>query len=144
MPRSRNSVFVLRCLYMDPKSLPDDVRAVALEGGTERPFTGKYWNHHEKGSYHCVICDAELFSSEAKFDSDTGWPSFDDPVARERLEFIEDHSLGETRTEVRCKNCHAHLGHVFNDGPTKTGERYCVNSVCLAFQRRTDSVGFDT
>ena len=115
------------------ESLSDDLRHVALEGGTEAPFTGKYWNHHEDGSYRCAVCSTELFSSGAKFDSGTGWPSFDDPIAKERLELREDISYGMKRTEVRCKNCHAHLGHVFEDGPTKTGDRYCINSVCLAF-----------
>lgn len=119
--------------------LSDELRHVALEGGTEAPFSGRYWNHHENGTYNCAVCGTQLFSSNAKFDSGTGWPSFDDPVAKENLEFIEDHSHGMTRTEVRCKTCHSHLGHVFADGPTKTGERYCINSVCLAFQSSTTS-----
>ena len=115
----------------------NELKRVALEGGTETPFTGQYWNHHEDGSYRCAICGTELFSSGAKFDSGTGWPSFDDPVAKDRLEFIDDRSHGMRRTEVRCAHCHAHLGHVFEDGPTKTGQRYCVNSVCLVFSPST-------
>lgn len=122
---------VVRSNCMNPIS--DELKRVALEGGTEAPFTGKYWNHHEDGSYRCAICGTELFSSGAKFDSGTGWPSFDDPIAKDRLEFIEDRSHGMRRTEIRCAHCHAHLGHVFDDGPTKTGQRYCMNSVCLAF-----------
>lgn len=117
----------------DMQPLSDELRRVALEGGTEAPFTGSYWNHHEDGSYLCAVCGTELFSSGAKFDSGTGWPSFDDPVAKERLALVEDDSHGMTRTEVRCNTCQAHLGHVFRDGPTTTGERYCINSVCLAF-----------
>ncbi len=115
--------------------ISDHLKHVALEGGTEAPFTGEYWNHHEDGSYRCAICGTKLFSSGAKFDSGTGWPSFDDPVAQEAIERIEDASQGMKRTEVRCKTCHAHLGHVFEDGPTNTGERYCINSVCLRFEK---------
>ena len=123
-------------------SIPsDELRRVAQEGGTEPPFTGKYWNHHEDGMYRCATCGAELFSSSAKFDSGTGWPSFDDPVSRERLEFVQDTAHGMIRTEVRCKHCHAHLGHVFDDGPTSTGQRYCINSVCLAFAARSAENG---
>ncbi len=119
------------------QSLSDDLRRVAIDGGTEAPFTGRYWNHHEDGSYRCAVCGTELFSSAAKFDSGTGWPSFDDPVAKDRIEFIEDLSHGMRRTEVKCATCHAHLGHLFPDGPTATGERYCVNSVCLTFVPKT-------
>ncbi len=121
--------------------LPEEVRRVALEGGTESPFSGAYWNHHEAGVYRCVVCGTELFSSGAKFDSGTGWPSFDDPVAKDRIEFVEDMSHGMRRTEVKCATCHSQLGHVFPDGPTSTGERYCVNSVCLAFTPKTSESG---
>lgn len=124
---------VLRSFHMNQEPLSDELQRVAREGGTETPFTGAYWNHHEDGSYRCAICGTPLFSSGAKFDSGTGWPSFDDPVAQENLEFIGDGTHGMSRTEVRCKTCHAHLGHVFDDGPTETGKRYCINSVCLAF-----------
>jgi peptide-methionine (R)-S-oxide reductase len=113
-----------------------ELRKVAREGGTEAPFTGKYWNSHEKGMYKCAICGADLFSSDAKFDSGTGWPSFTESANLEHIELKEDLSYGRRRTEVRCKKCGAHLGHVFNDGPKeKGGKRYCINSVCLALEK---------
>jgi peptide-methionine (R)-S-oxide reductase len=118
------------------EELSDELRKVAREGGTEAPFTGKYWDSHEKGMFKCAVCDAELFSSDTKFDSGTGWPSFTEPTNLEHIELKEDTSLGMTRTEVLCKNCGAHLGHVFDDGPTeKGGKRYCINSVCLALHK---------
>ena len=114
------------------EELPEEVRRIAREKGTEAPFTGKYWNEHAKGMYKCAICGAELFSSDTKFDSETGWPSFTDPVNLENIELKPDHAHGMNRTEVKCKNCGAHLGHVFDDGPQdKGGKRYCINSVCL-------------
>ena len=114
-----------------------ELRRVARGGGTEAPFTGKYWNSHEKGMYGCAICGTELFSSDAKFDSGTGWPSFTEPANLKHVELREDNSSGMTRTEVICKTCGAHLGHVFDDGPTdKGGKRYCINSVCLDLKKK--------
>lgn len=116
--------------------LSPELRRVAREKGTEPPFSGKYWNTHEKGSYRCAVCGAELFSSDAKFDSGTGWPSFTEPTNRENVELKEDTSHGMRRTEVACKNCDTHLGHVFDDGPRERGgQRYCINSVCLELEK---------
>lgn len=110
---------------------------ITQEKGTEAPFTGKYYNNHETGMYECVVCGHPLFSSDAKFDSGSGWPSFDKPVNRENVELKEDTSYGMQRTEVICKNCGAHVGHVFHDGPKETtGERFCVNSAALNFKAK--------
>lgn len=106
---------------------------VAREAGTERAFTGRYWDHHEPGAYHCVCCGLELFSSDAKYDSGSGWPSFYEPVARDHVAEKEDRSLFMRRTEILCPRCDAHLGHVFPDGPQPTGLRYCTNSASLKF-----------
>lgn len=100
--------------------------------GTERPFTGEYNLHSEKGKYYCAACNALLFESEAKFDSGCGWPAFDKAVEGS-IEYIKDTSYGMHRTEILCANCGSHLGHVFNDGPTETGQRYCVNSLSMEF-----------
>lgn len=119
----------------EKKELPPELYHVAREKGTEAPFSGKYVNNHEKGMYRCAICGTELFSSDTKFDSGTGWPSFTEPANLEHVELKEDASHGMVRTEVVCKNCGAHLGHVFDDGPQeKGGKRFCINSVCLEFQ----------
>jgi peptide-methionine (R)-S-oxide reductase len=114
------------------EELSPELYRVARQKGTEPAFTGKYWNSHEKGMYRCAVCDTELFSSDTKFDSGTGWPSFTEPANLKHIELEEDVSFGMRRTEVLCKNCGAHLGHVFDDGPRdKGGKRYCINSVCL-------------
>lgn len=115
--------------YWRQKLSPEQYR-VLREGGTERPFTGEHLNTHGDGKFTCAACGAQLFSSDTKFDSGTGWPSFDQALPG-AIEYLSDRTHGMVRTEVRCANCGSHLGHVFDDGPTGTGKRYCINSVCL-------------
>lgn len=117
------------------KKLTEQEYKVLREKGTEAPFSGKYVNEKAAGKYVCKVCGTTLFSSNAKFDSGTGWPSFDQPENLEHVELREDNSHEMHRTEVICKNCGSHLGHVFDDGPTTTGKRYCINSVCLDLKK---------
>ena len=133
----------------EPPSVPFDSRdlesrltplqyQVTQCSATERAFSGEYWNTKDPGVYHCVVCDTALFSSETKYDSGTGWPSFWAPVEVGRVAFHEDRTYGMVRIEAVCATCGAHLGHVFPDGPRPTGERYCMNSASLRLERRDD------
>ena len=133
------SYIAINTITMDKDELkkkltPEEYR-VTQEKGTERPFHNEYFDHHEKGMYECKVCGTPLFSSETKFDSGTGWPSFDEALPGALL-YHEDSTLGMTRTEVMCAKCGAHLGHMFTDGPKETrGKRFCTNSACLSFKK---------
>ncbi|MBL0034280.1 MAG: peptide-methionine (R)-S-oxide reductase MsrB [Flavobacteriales bacterium] len=116
------------------KVLPEEVYYIAREQGTERAFTGKYWDFEGLGTYYCAACGNQLFRSDSKFGSGCGWPSFFEPVRKTAVRYIDDNTHGMVRTEVRCGRCDGHLGHVFDDGPPPTGLRFCMNSIVLDFE----------
>lgn len=136
MKRSDTMEKVLKSEEEWRSKLSAEAYHVCREHGTEAPFSGKFYQHEGDGVYRCVCCDAPLFTSDTKFDSGTGWPSYFEPYSDDALVEIKDNSFGMVRTEVRCARCDAHLGHVFPDGPEPTGLRYCINSVCLSFEER--------
>ena len=118
------------------EKLTEEQYLVLRQKGTERPFTGKYWNNKKKGIYYCAGCGTPLFDSTSKYESGCGWPSFSDPIKDSKINERSDNSFSMRRTEVLCKNCGGHLGHVFKDGPKPTGLRYCINSISLGFKSK--------
>jgi len=118
--------------------LTPDQFEVCINKGTEPPFSGKYYKNKEKGTYKCVCCGEPLFTSDTKYDSGSGWPSFWQPLSDEKIEYISDNAYGMIRTEVNCKKCGAHLGHVFDDGPKPTNLRYCINSISLDLEKKDE------
>ncbi|WP_217554339.1 peptide-methionine (R)-S-oxide reductase MsrB [Vibrio metschnikovii] len=118
------------------ETLSEEAYYVCRQQGTEAPFSGQLLHNKQTGIYHCTCCEAALFSSQNKYDSGCGWPSFDAPLTTESIRYLEDRSHGMTRTEIRCAQCDSHLGHIFPDGPPTTGERFCVNSVSLNFTKK--------
>lgn len=116
------------------KILSEDVFYIGRQKGTERPFTGKYWDSSERGTYYCAVCGNALFKSDSKFASSCGWPSFFESIRKDSVIYISDYSHGMNRTEVECGRCKSHLGHIFDDGPKPTGKRFCMNSIMLDFE----------
>jgi peptide-methionine (R)-S-oxide reductase len=130
--------FVKRAEEDWKKQLTPEQYEVCIRKGTETPFSGEYWNCKERGIYHCVCCGQELFHSDTKYDSGTGWPSFWTPVKQENVKYEKDYNYGMIRVEVLCSKCDAHLGHVFDDGPEPTNKRYCINSTSLKLVKKNE------